>query len=119
MLGLGLGHFRSPSMPRDEIISQSLLAKKQRRGPKAPAATPSAPGEGAATGACPCASYTSSFAMTFVDTIPELYRVLDAVRVEEDGYVRVYRCRHCGQLWEQAFGGGYNADVPNVNKRDR
>jgi hypothetical protein len=57
--------------------------------------------------------------MTFIDAIPELYNVLDDVRTEEDGYVRVYRCRHCGQLWEQAFGFGYNADVPNVNKRDR
>jgi hypothetical protein len=57
--------------------------------------------------------------MTFIDALPDLYRVLDQVRTEESGCITIYRCRACGQLWEQAFGAGDNADIPNVNKRDR
>ena len=51
-----------------------------------------------------------------VEQIPELRRVLEMVSCDPKKWVTIYKCRLCGQMWEERYVPTGHGDMPILKK---
>ena len=64
-----------------------------------------------------CDALPTAYPGQSVREIPTLIERLDEVSRDVKRWVRVFRCRNCGQLWEESYettGHGENANTRKV-----
>ncbi len=64
-----------------------------------------------------CEDLPNVFDGKSVRSIPELHARVDQIHKEPRKWIRIFRCRECGQEWIEEYKGTGHGEVPSVRKR--
>lgn len=63
-----------------------------------------------------CETLQAEYRGLSVKDIPELASRLDEMSCDSITWIRVFRCRNCGQLWEERYEATGHGEVPTTRK---